>query len=293
LALRRSSSRWGARPWTERGPLLRTYTQQKVLGQRLPYARVEAQWPNLTLHFTQADVCSTEHHEEYAEDVITTRSSRGAAAAASTGGVFAALGGGLILGRSLFSNEPHNLAIDRNGHYGASNRELATGWGVGLLVLGVPALVSGLVMVSRSGEEHTARKADEVVAMRELPCQHQPVDGLVELAGGSGPPPPPRLTSHGTLVLTAEELREEFFTGLLLDGTPVTLQEGGEDTLETFRTCALLLAKSVEPESLAREAKEHPYRLRMKRDLVRMCDALPGAPTGALLDALDVALGAE
>ena len=31
----------------------------------------------------------------------------------------------------------------------------------------------------------------------------------------------------------------------------------------------------------------------MKRGLVRMCDALPGAPTGALLEAMDVALGPE
>ncbi|WP_241758694.1 hypothetical protein [Pyxidicoccus parkwayensis] len=278
---------------TERGPLVRTYTQQKPLGERLPYARVEAKWPTLTLHFTQADVCRTEYHEEYAEDVITTHSSRGAAAAASSGGVFTALGAGLLLGRSLFSNEPHDLAIDREGHYGASNRELATGWGTGLLILGVPALVSGLVLMSRSGETHSARKADEVVATRELPCQHQSVDGMVELAGGGGEPPAPRLTSHGTLVLTADELREEFFTNVLLDGEPVTFQEDGEDTLETFRTCALLLAQPVEPESLAREAKEHPQRLEMKRGLVRMCDALPGAPTGELLEALDVALGAE
>jgi hypothetical protein len=277
---------------TERGPVVRTYTQQKALGERLAYARVDAQWPRLALHFTVADVCRTEYHEEYADTVITTHSSRGAAASVSTGGMLTAVGGGLVLGRSLFSDEPHTNAIDPEGHYGASNRKLATAWGAGLLILGVPALVSGLVMLSRSGEVHETRKGDEMVALRELPCQHTPVDGMVELAGGNGPPPAPRLTSNGTLVLTAEELREESFTGLLLDGEPVTLQEDGEDTLETFRTCAMLLAQQVEPETLAREAKEHPHRLRMKRGLVRMCAALPGAPTGALLDALDMALGA-
>lgn len=278
---------------TERGPRVRTYTRQQVLGEKLAYARAEAEWPRLTLHFTQADVCRTEYHDEYADDVITTRSSRGAAAAASTGGVLTFVGGGLVLGRSLFSAEPHSLAIDREGHYGASNRELATGWGTALLILGVPALVSGLVMVARSGEELSTRKADEVVALRELPCQHRPVDGMVELAGGHGPPPPPRMTSHGTLVLTADEMREASFTGLLLDGEPVTLQDDAEDTLETFRTCALLLERPVEPDALAREAKEHPQRLRMKRGLVRMCTALPGAPTEELLDALDAALGPE
>jgi hypothetical protein len=275
---------------TERGPVLRTYTQEKVLGERLPFARVEAQWPQLTLGFTTADVCRTEHHEEYAEEVISTRSAPGAAAGVSTGGVLTAVGGGLLLGRTAFSNAPDRDAIDRRGRYGASSREVATGWGVALLSLGVPALVAGVVQLYRGGEERQTRKADELVALREVPCQPRPADGVVELAGGSGPPPPPRLTSNGTLVLTADELRGLSFTGLVLDGTPVLLQDEDSERLETFRTCATLLSVPVDPEALAREAKSHPERLRMKRELVRACTTLPGAPAAPLLQAMDAAL---
>lgn len=278
---------------TERGPVLRTYTQEKTLGERLPFARVEAQWPQLTLGFTTADVCRTELHEEYTEEVVSTRSSPGAAAAVSTGGVLTGVGAGLLLGRTAFSDAPDRDAIDREGRYGASSREVATGWGTVLLSLGVPALVAGIVQLYRGGEERQTRKADELLSMREVPCKPQPADGVVELAGGSGPPPPPRLTSNATLVLTADEVRGLSFTGLVLDGTPVLLQEDDSERLETFRTCATLLAAPVDPEALAREAKSHPERLRMKRELVRACTTLPGAPAGPLLDAIDSALAAD
>lgn len=276
---------------TERGRMLRSYTQEKVLGERLPFAEVQAQWPQLTVSFTTADVCQTEHHEEYAEDVISTRSSQGAAAAVSTGGIFTAVGGGLLLGRTGFSDAPDRDAIDREGRFGASSREVATRWGAGLLILGVPALVTGLVLLTRGGEDRETRKADELVALREVPCQPRPADGVVELAGGNGPPPQPRMTSNATLVLTADEVRELSFTGLLLDGAPVQLQADDADRLETFRTCALLLSVPVDAEALAREAKGHPDRLRMKRGLVRACTTLPGAPAGPLLEAIDAALG--
>jgi hypothetical protein len=129
-----------------------------------------------------------------------------------------------------------------------------------------------------------------MVALREVPCQPQPADGVVELAGGSGPPPQPRLTSNGSLVLTADEIRGLTFTGLVLDGTPVLLQDEDRERLETFRTCATLLAAPVDPEALAREAKSHPERLRMKRELVRACTTIPGAPAGPLLQAIEGAL---
>jgi hypothetical protein len=278
---------------TERGLVLRAYTQEKTLGERLPFADLEAQWPQLSIRFTTADICRTEHHEEYAEEVISTRSSRAAAAAVSTGGIFTAVGGGLLLGRSLFSDSPDRGVIDSEGRYGASSREVATGWGAGLAILGVPALVTGLILLGRSGESRETRKADEMVALREVPCQPQPADGVVELAGGNGPPPQPRLTTHATLVLTADEVRELTFTGLLLDGTPVQLQEDDQDRLETFRTCATLLSAPVDPPALAAEAKSHPDRLRMKQGLARTCATLPGAPVGPLLDAIGAALGEE
>ena len=162
-----------------------------------------------------------------------------------------------------------------------------------LLIVGVPALVTGIVQLTRGGETRETRKADELVALREVPCQAQPADGIVELAGGNGPPPPPRATSNGTLTLTTDEVRGMTFTGLVLDGTPVLLQEDDRDRLETFRTCATLLSVPVDPRALAREAKEHPERLRMKRGLAQTCTLLPGAPVGPLLEAIDAALAGE
>ncbi|NVJ28512.1 hypothetical protein HUW62_45675, partial [Myxococcus sp. AM011] len=207
-----------------------------------------------------------------------------------SGGVLTAVGGFLVLGRTLFSNSPDRDGIDREGHYGASSRKVATTWGVVLLSVGLPALVAGIVQLHRGGETKETRKADEMLALREVPCQPQPADGVVELAGGNGPPPEPRATVNGTLVLSAEEARTLSFKGLLLDGAPVLLQDEDLSRMETFRTCAQLLAAPVDPDALAREAKTHPNRLRTKRELVRACTTLPGAPAGPLMEAIDSAL---
>ncbi|WP_426749157.1 hypothetical protein [Myxococcus sp. Y35] len=276
---------------TERGPLLRTYSQEKALNERIPFATTQVQWPRLTLAFTSADICRTEQHGEYAEDVVSTHYSRGAAAAVSTGGIFTVLGGALLAGRTLFSDTPNRSAIDAEGRYGVSSRDVATGWGVGLLIVGVPAVVAGIVQLARGGETRETRKTDELLTLREVPCQSKPVDGVVELAGGPGPQPPPRLTINGALVLTADEIRELSFIGLALDGTPVTLEEEDLDRLETFRTCATLLASPVDPQALAGEARTQPDRLRVKRELARGCAQLPGAPAQPLLDAIESALG--
>ncbi|GHG68121.1 hypothetical protein [Comamonas sp. JC664] len=276
---------------TERGPLIRTYSQEKALNERIPFATTQVQWPRLTLAFSSADICRAEEHGEYAEDVISTHYSRGAASAVSMGGIFTVLGGTLLAGRTWFSDSPNRTAIDERGRYGASSRDVATGWGLGLLIVGVPAVVAGIVQLNRSGETRETRKADELLSLREVPCQAKPVDGVVELAGGEGPQPPPRLTLNGALVLTADEIRELSFVGLALDGMPVTLQEEDFDRLETFRTCATLLASPVDPQTLAGEARTQPDRLRMKRELARSCAQLPGAPTQPLLDAIEGALG--
>ena len=276
---------------TERGPLLRTYSQEKALNERIPFATTQVQWPQLTLAFSSSDICRTEQHGEYAEDIISTHSNTGAAAAVSTGGIFTVLGGTLLVGRTLFSDSPNRAAIDERGRYGASSRDVATGWGLGLLIVGVPAVVAGIVQISRSGETRETRKTEALLSLREVPCQAKPVDGVVELAGGSGPQPPPRLTLNGALVLTADEIRELSFVGLALDGTPVTLKEEDLDRLETFRTCATLLATPVDAQALAGEARSHPDRLRMKQELARGCATLPGAPAQPLLEAIEGALG--
>ncbi|WP_426733122.1 hypothetical protein [Myxococcus faecalis] len=275
---------------TERGPVLRTYVQESQLGERMPFASAAVDWPRLSLRFSTADVCRTEQHVEYTENLISTHSSPGAAGAVSSGGVLTGIGGFLVAGRTLFSNTPDRDGIDRDGHYGPSSRKVATTWGVVLLSVGVPALVAGLIQLHRGGETQETRKADEMVALREVPCHPEPADGVVELTGGKGEPPAPRPTENGVLVLDVEQVRASSFKGLKLDGAPVLLEEDDRARMELFRTCAVLLSAPVDLEALAVEAKRQPEKLRRKRELVRACNTLPGAPTGPLLDALDSAL---
>jgi hypothetical protein len=194
-----------------------------------------------------------------------------------------------VLGRTLFSNEPDRDTIGPEGHYGPSSRELVTGWGVGLLIVGVPALVTGIVQLASAKEEKQTRKADEVTALHEVPCKPAPAEGMVELSGPRGAVAAPRMTSDGVALFTADELRDKEWTGVLLDGVPVLFHDAGQEQLELFRACLPLLEAPVDPSVLAHEARVTPERLRLKRELIHGCASLPGAPT-APLEAIDAAL---
>ncbi len=274
----------------ERGPLLRTYSQEVVLGDRALAAVVEARWPRLTLRFITSEICRTEQREEFVENVIIERYEPSAGPAISAGAANAALGAGLLLARPLFSNEPDRDRIDREGRYGASSRKIATGWGVALVSLGLPALVTGIVQTLRAGEETQTRKADAVVSLREEPCRPQPATGLVEFAGGPGAPPEPRPLTDGTLVLTAEELSGMSFAGVLVDGEPVALTEGDHELLALFRLCSRTLAKPLDPTALAQEELGH---LQVLRKRLLACKAIPEAPMEEPLKVLDAVLAAH
>ncbi|MDY7226815.1 hypothetical protein [Hyalangium rubrum] len=274
----------------ERGPLLRTYSKESVLGQRQVAATVEARWPKVTLRLVSSDVCRNEQHEEYVENVIIERYEPSAAPAISGGTANAAIGAGLLLARPLFSNEPDRDSIDREGRYGASSRKIATGWGVALVALGVPALVTGLIQSLRAGEETQTRKADTVVSLREESCHPQPATGTLEFAGGQGAPPEPRTLTDGTLELTAEEVRGMSFAGVLVDGEPAAISEEDQELLATFRLCGRVLAEPLDPTALAKEDVGH---LQVLRRRLAECKAIPGAPVDEPLKLLDAALAAH
>ncbi|MFL5349057.1 MAG: hypothetical protein ACJ8AT_30020 [Hyalangium sp.] len=275
---------------TERGPLLRTYSKEVTLGDRTLAAQVEARWPKLLLHFTTSEVCRTEQHEEYVENVITERYDSSAGPAISAGAANTAVGAGLLLARPLFSDAPKSKEIDRNGHYGASSRDAATVWGVVLLSLGTPALVMGLIQTLRGGEEKQTRKADSVVSLREAPCRPQPASGTVEFAGGPGAPPEPRPLTNGTLELTADDVRGMSFTGVLVGGEPAAMSDEDQERLATFKLCSRALAEPLEPAALASEEPEHLQALRRR---VAACKVIPDAPVDERLKVLDAALSAR
>lgn len=273
---------------TERGPLLRTYQKEVSLGQRTVAGSVQAQWPRVVVHLETADACRTELHEEYAEEVITEHHDPSAAPALSAGASAAAVGAGLLLARPLFSDAPDTDAIDRSGHYGASSRKRATVWGVVLLGIGVPSLVTGIVQVARSGEERQTRKVDTVASLHDSACNARPAHGVVEVVG-RGAQVPARSVTDGTLTLSAEELRGVSAAGLVLDDTPVALSDEDAALLNAFSACAQLQGLPMDAQTLGQQSLE---QLMGMRAVAAQCASVPGAPGRQWMDAIDSAVSA-
>lgn len=273
---------------TERGPLLRTYQQEVPLGQRTVAATVTARWPRLDVRLVSSEACRTEVHEEYAEEVITERTDPAAAPALSGGIANVVVGGGLLLASSLLSNEPDRDAIDRQGRYGASSRQLATRWGVVLVAIGVPALVTGIVQMARSGEERETRKVDEVASLRDRPCDPRPAEGVVEFVG-QGPQAALRTVKDGAVSLGAEDLDGADVVGLLLEGTPVMLAEEDAMLLNAFSACAQLQRQPMDAQALGERTQE---QLLAMHALAARCAKVPGSPGAEWMEALGAAVTA-
>ncbi len=167
---------------------------------------------------------------------------------------------------------------------------MATGWGIALVSLGIPSLVTGIVQTLRSGEETETRKADAVVSLREEACHPKPATGTLEFAGGPGAPPTPRTITDGTLELTEEELRTMSFAGVLIDGEPAAMSDEDQELVSAFRLCSRVLAEPMEAAALAQEEVGH---LQVLRKRVVGCKEIPGAPVEDRLKLLDAALAAH
>ena len=127
----------------ERGPLLRTYSKEVSLGERTLAADVEAKWPALQLHFVSSEVCRSEQHEGFVENLITEHYEPSAGPAIGAGAANSAVGAGLLLARPLFSTAPDRDAVDRDGRC-TEGRAVA-------------AVAIGCVAVGLGAEEGTRR----------------------------------------------------------------------------------------------------------------------------------------
>ncbi|MHB8873031.1 MAG: hypothetical protein ACYC8T_05035 [Myxococcaceae bacterium] len=180
----------------ERGPTLRTFERELAAEGGLA-GEVEAKWPQMAVWVSAYDLCRVHKVEEYIEERITERSASSAGPSLALGVTSTLVGAGLFLARPAFSDDPSSRVIDRGGHYGPSTRQLATGWAIGLVIVGVPALVVGVLGYSQAGEEVETRKAEQVLSATEQRCHPRPVNGTVELSDSRGPKGPARETTGG------------------------------------------------------------------------------------------------
>lgn len=270
----------------ERGPLLRSYDREVQLGNKTIQASVTPKWPNVEVAFARYDTCRTEKVEEYAEDRITERTSRGVGPAIALGICGTLAGTALLAGRGGFSNDPNTNVIDAAGRYGPSPRQVATGWGAGALVVGLPALAVGLIDYGRSGESTESAKGEQVISARDALCKPEPIEGTVEFLGGPGPNS--LQTKGGVIVLSEEQLLQLGDFTANINGEPVFFTPADDARLNAFRACAQVLP-APPPESLATLGGG---QLRTRLELLDSCDSVAPEAVGEGRRAYEAALAA-
>lgn len=266
---------------TERGPLLGTTQRQQVIPDAAVRATVETRYPALTVHFQRADTCRTEEVQAFAEQRITERSAPEAGPAIASGMPTVLLGLGLLIGRGFFSDAPNTEVIDSEGRYGVSDRKVATGWSIGLLAFGAPALLTGIFELTQTGTSTETRKVEEVKSQKDAPCHARPAEGEARLVvkGGVGPAFPAK---GGSVTLDVATVRAHPVETFTLDGAPVALAEEEQGKLDAFQACAAVLPGPLEQGVgvLSDEALERAGAL------AKLCDGLPEQPAKLLAQAV-------
>jgi hypothetical protein len=265
---------------TERGPLLRTFDRPRVVegGVR---GQLSAEWPKLTLTLEGFDTCRNEHIEEYAEEKIHEHRGAGAGASLSVGVVGVGAGALLLAFSPLFSNQPNTGSIDGAGHYGAPPRDIAIGWGVGLMIVGVPALGVAIVQFLRTGEDVETTKVEQIANQNDEVCHVRKVDGPVLLANERGEREGPFPAAGGTLVLEASKLKAPIDAFVFYE-RDVPLDDGSVRLLGAFNGCLALEQQNASaPEAMSTGAL-------MKRvEAARECKSLRGDAIAAELGKLE------
>ncbi|MFT3839888.1 MAG: hypothetical protein QM723_23075 [Myxococcaceae bacterium] len=223
---------------TERGPLLKAFDRPQVVegGVR---GDISGDWPKLQLSVEGFHTCRTLHIEEYAEEVTTERSSSAAGPALSIGVVGTAVGAGLLIATPAVSNSPNTSVIDGGGHYGASSRQQVLGWGIASAVVGIPALIVGLVGYLHQGEETVTKKVEQVSGQEDHECNPRPMVGPVELMGESGAAAQVTL-ADGRGEIDASQVKSPYFDHLRFYGRPVELEDSSRRLLDAFSACIQL-----------------------------------------------------
>jgi hypothetical protein len=228
---------------TERGPLLRTFERPSIVEGGV-HGKLTADWPSMKLELQGYDTCRTEKIEEYAEDKIHERKGAGAGASISAGVVFTAASA-IVFGVSyVLSNDPNMQRIDGAGNYGAPPRTTARAWSIGLLCVGVPALVVGLVQGLRTGEEIETVKVEEVSNQRDEQCHQRAVDGPVWLRASNGTPVGPLTSTHGAVTIDAASLKTDVDAFYFYE-REVGLDDASESLLAAFNGCTRLERESA------------------------------------------------
>jgi hypothetical protein len=228
---------------TERGPLLKTYERPRIVegGVR---GEISVQWPRLSVKLSGFDTCRTEVVEEYAEDKIRERRGTGAGASLSAGIVFTAASGVLLGVGQLLSAEPNRQVIDGAGNYGPAPRTVARGWSIGLVAVGIPTLLVGIVQMLRVGEEVETVKVEELASQREEICNVRAVDGPLYLLAGGSQPVGPLPTQGATLTVEAASLTR-WVDGFAFYEREVALDDPSKSVLEAFNGCLRLERESA------------------------------------------------
>lgn len=222
----------------EKGPVLSSEERTvEAPGNRGVVAKIAVHWPTLTLGFRTFRPCRNERVETFAEDHITERAAPAAGPAFAMGLVTAVLGGGIWLWSRGASDVPDRRFIDASGHYGPSARQQGTLWGVGLMVVGLPALGAGILGLSRSGEEVRTEKVTSVISAIDAPCVEGPKDGEVELLSADSAETIKGGTQGGAFTVSAEAARALGQASLTLDGAPVQLGQEENDDLQHYLEC--------------------------------------------------------
>lgn len=170
---------------TERGPLLRTFHRPSIL-EGATSATATASWPTLELRVVGTDTCRDEELAEYAEERVTERAAPSAGPSLSTG-IAVTLAGAIAFGVSYaVSSAPDTSVMDRAGRFGPSPATLVRGWSLAGLVVGLPALVVGIVGYLQTGEEVKHLKVEQVMGQRDAVCNERPLSGPVALLGARG-----------------------------------------------------------------------------------------------------------
>ncbi len=217
----------------ERGPTLRTFEREKQLpgGVR---AALSLDGPVLTAQLTAYAACQKETVEEFIEYRTTEQYAPGTGATLSAG-ISTTLAGGILLGITpLLSPAPERFLQGGVEQTGPSTRQLATAWSIGTLVVGVPALIVGLIQYARSGESKETGKNEQVMNLKETPCAEHAASGTPSLRFSDGALWPAPLDASGQAQWRAQAPRRGALESLELDGQEITLDEDGLRTLLAF-----------------------------------------------------------
>jgi hypothetical protein len=265
----------------ERGAPLRMFERQGKAQPGGVMADVALQWPQAILSFSRYELCRIEQVEEVPEQRITERTFPGLGPSIGMGVTGTLIGLGLLVALPQVSASPNTQLIDANGRYGASERQVATAWSIGLLAVGLPALGFGAYALTQVGERTESKTIEQVALARDERCGVRPVDGPVALSTTHGEAAP-RETQGGKISLDASALKEGIITGAAMGGEEVAFDPEAWDRLVDYQSCVRAMPVPAPEAVAAMEVGALEDRL----ELARSCVRVPGSGGEAFVEVL-------